>query len=241
VSASESGASGTITLSATASDNVGVTKVEFYVDGALKGSDTTAAYSMTLDSTLLANGSHSLTAKAYDAANNVATSSAVSFSVSNTTASTQLLANPGFESGAVSWTASSGVITNDATVAAHAGSYKAWLDGYGATHTDTLYQQVTIPSTATSATLAFWLMVQSDETTTTTAYDTLKVQVRNSSGTVLATLATYSNLNKGTSYAQKSFDLSAYKGQTVQVYFVGAEDSTVQTSFLLDDVTLTVQ
>jgi hypothetical protein len=240
VSASESGTSGTITLSATASDNVGVTKVEFYVDGVLKGTDTTAAYSMTLDSTLLANGSHTLTAKAYDAAGNVATSSAVGFSVSNTAPSTQLLANTGFESGAVSWTASSGVITNDASVAAHAGSYKAWLDGYGATHTDTLYQQVTIPSTATSATLAFWLMVLSDETTTTTAYDTLKVQVRNSSGTVLATLATYSNLNKGTSYSQKSFDLSAYKGQTVQVYFVGAEDSTIQTSFVLDDVTLTV-
>jgi hypothetical protein len=242
VSASESGASGTITLSASASDNVGVTKVEFYVDGALKGTDTTSAYSMTLDSTTLANGSHSLSAKAYDAAGNVGTSSAVAFSVSNTTTTpTQLLANPGFESGAVSWTASSGVISNDATVAAHAGSYKAWLDGYGAAHTDTLYQQATIPSTATSATLAFWLQVQSDETTTTTAYDTLKVQVRNSSGTVLATLATYSNLNKGSSYVQKTFDLSAYKGQTVQVYFVGAEDSTIQTSFLVDDVTLTVQ
>jgi hypothetical protein len=156
-------------------------------------------------------------------------------------ASTQLLANPGFESGATSWTASAGVISNDTTVASHGGSYKAWLNGYGAAHTDTLYQQVTIPSTATSATLAFWLQVQSDETTTTTAYDTLKVQVRNSSGAVLATLATYSNLNKGTSYVQKSFDLSAYKGQAVQVYFVGTEDSTVQTSFLLDDVTLTAQ
>jgi hypothetical protein len=241
VSASESGTSGTITLSATASDNVGVTKVEFYVDGALKGSDTTAAYSMTLNSTTLANGSHTLTAKAYDAAGNVATSSGVAFSVSNTVASTQLIANSGFESGTASWTASSGVITNDASVPAHAGSYKAWLNGYGAAHTDTMYQQVTIPSTATSATLAFWLQIQSDETTTTTAYDTLKVQVRNSSGTVLATLATYSNLNKGTSYLQKSFDLTAYKGQTVQVYFVGTEDSTVQTSFLLDDVTLTVQ
>jgi hypothetical protein len=65
--------------------------------------------------------------------------------------------------------------------------------------------------------------------------------VRNSSGAVLATLATYSNLNKGTTYAQKSFDLSAYKGQTVQVYFVGAEDSTILTSFLIDDVTLTVK
>jgi hypothetical protein len=73
----------------------------------------------------------------------------------------------------------------------------------------------------------------------TTAYDTLKVQVRNSSGTVLATLATYSNLNKGTTYSRKSFDLTSYKGQTVQVYFVATEGSTVQTSFLVDDVTLT--
>jgi len=99
-------------------------------------------------------------------------------------------------------------------------------------------QAVSIPSAATSATLSFWLKVVSAETTTTTAYDTLKVQVRNSSGTVLATLATYSNLNKGSSYVQRSFDLSAYKGQTIQVYFVGVEGSTVATSFLVDDVSL---
>ena len=37
------------------------------------------------------------------------------------------------------------------------GSWKAWLDGYGTTHTDTLSQQVMIPSTTTSATLSFWL------------------------------------------------------------------------------------
>ena len=74
VRASETGASGTITLSAAASDNVGVTKVEFYVDGVLKGSDTATPYSMTLASSTLANGSHSLVAKAYDAAGNVGTS-----------------------------------------------------------------------------------------------------------------------------------------------------------------------
>jgi len=83
-SASESGTSGTITLSATATDNVGVTKVEFYIDGALVGTDTTSPYSVTYDSTLLANGTHSLVAKAYDAAGNIGSSSAVSFSVSNT-------------------------------------------------------------------------------------------------------------------------------------------------------------
>ena len=239
VSASETGASGTITLSAAASDNVGVTKVEFYVDGVLKGSDTTSPYSITLNSTTLANGSHALTAKAYDAAGNSATSAAASFSVSN--GATQLVVNGGFESGVSPWTATTGVITSDAGEAAHAGTWKAWLNGYAAVHTDTLYQQVAIPSTAASASLVFWLKVDSSETTTTTAYDTLKVQVRSSTGAVLATLATYSNLNKGTTFLQKTFDLSAYKGQTVQIYFEGVEDSTVQTSFIVDDVSVTAQ
>ena len=240
VSASSSGTSGTITFNASAADNVAVTKVEFYVDGALKGTDTASPWSYAFNSSGVSNGSHVLTAKAYDAAGNSTTSAAVNFSVSNVTAQ-QLVLNSGFESGATNWTASSGVITNDASESAHAGTWKAWLNGYGSAHTDTLYQQVSIPSTANSATLGFWLMIDSAETTATQAYDTLKVQVRNSSGAVLATLATYSNLNKGTSYVQRSFDLSAYKGQTVRIYFEGVEGSTVATSFIVDDVTLNVQ
>jgi Zn-dependent metalloprotease len=86
--ASETGTSGTITLSATASDNVGVSKVEFYIDGALVGTDTTSPYSVTYNSTLLTNGTHSLVAKAYDAAGNVGSSTAVSFTVSNTSTGT---------------------------------------------------------------------------------------------------------------------------------------------------------
>lgn len=69
----------------------------------------------------------------------------------------------------------------------------------------------------------------------------MKIQVRNSGGTILATPATYSNLNKGTGYVQRSVDLSACKGQTVQVFFAGAEDASLQTTFLVDDVALTVQ
>jgi len=231
--------SGTTSVTASASDNVGVTKVEFYLDGALKSTDTTSPYSWSLDTTTATNASHTLTSKAYDAAGNVGTSSTVTVTVSNT--ATQLLANPGFESGAVSWTASSGVITNSTSEAAHGGSWKAWLDGYGSAHTDTLLQQVAIPSGKTSATLTFWLHIDTAETTTTTAYDTLKVQIRNSSGTVLATLATYSNLNHNTGYTQKSFSLNSYIGQTIQVYLVGAEDSTLQTSFVVDDFALNVQ
>jgi hypothetical protein len=240
VTASESGTSGAITLSANASDNVGVSKVEFYVDSVLKGTDTTSPYSITLDSLTLSNASHALTAKAFDGAGNSTTSAPVNFTVSNA-AAVQRILNPGFESGTASWTASSGVITTDASQPARSGSWKAWLNGYGAVHTDTVYQQVAIPATVTSATLKFWLKVSSAETTTTSAFDTLKVQVRSSSGAVLATLATYSNLNKGTVFLEKSFDMSAYKGQTVRVYFEGIEGSSIATSFVIDDVSLSTQ
>jgi hypothetical protein len=238
VSASESGSSGTITLSASATDNVSVTKVEFYVDSVLKATDTTSPFSATLDSNTLANGSHSLVAKAYDAMNNVGTSSTVSFSVNNVVVETELLQNTGFESGTSNWTATSGVITNGTGEAAHTGSYKAWLDGYGSATTDTVSQTVSIPASTTTATFSFWLHIDTAETTTSIVYDTLTVQLQNSSGGVLTTLATYSNLNKNSGYVQKTFDVSAYKGQTVKVYFKGVEDSQDQTSFVIDDVSL---
>jgi hypothetical protein len=78
--------SGTFVSTATAADNVGVSKVEFYVDGALKTTDTTgpSPYSGSVDVSGATNGTHSLTAKAYDAAGNITTSTAVSITVSNT-------------------------------------------------------------------------------------------------------------------------------------------------------------
>ncbi len=58
---------------------------------------------------------------------------------------------------------------------------------------------------------------------------------------MLATLATYSNLNAASGYLLKSFSLASYIGQTVTIKFTGAEDASYRTSFVLDDVTLTVQ
>jgi pseudomonalisin len=236
--------SGTVSVTASASDNVGVTKVEFYLDGALKSTSTTSPYSWSFNTTTVANGSHTLQSKAYDAAGNVGSSATITVTVSNTGTPQQLIGNPGFENGSASpapWTTTAGVIDNSTGEAAHSGSWKAWLDGYGTTHTDTVLQTVTIPSTVTSATLSFWLHIDTAETTTTTAFDTLQVQIRNSSGTVLATLATYSNLNAATGYTQKSFNVLAYKGQTIQVYLIGSEDSSAQTSFVVDDFALNVQ
>ena len=96
------------------------------------------------------------------------------------------------------------MISNASGESAHAGTYFAWLDGYGSATTDTVTQSVAIPSTTTTATLSFWLHIDTAETTTTTVYDTLTVQLQNSSGGVLTTLATYSNLDKGTGYVQPS-------------------------------------
>jgi len=153
----------------------------------------------------------------------------------------ELLLNRGFESGSVNWTATASVITNSTGQTPRTGSFYAWLDGYGTTHTDSLFQQITIPSTANSATLSFWLNITTAETTTTTAFDRLQVQVRNSSNTVLTTLATFSNLNKTTGYVLRTFDVTPFAGQTVRIYFLGTEDSSLQTSFVIDDTSCTTQ
>jgi len=153
---------------------------------------------------------------------------------------TQLLVNAGFESGSTGWVADSGVVTSSTGNAPNSGLWYAWLNGYGSSNTDFLYQQVAIPSNATSATLSFYLKVDTSETTTTTAYDTLSVTVRDTSNGVLRTLATYSNLHRTGGYVVRTFDLTAYRGRTVRVYFQGREDSSLQTSFAIDDAALNV-
>lgn len=155
-----------------------------------------------------------------------------------TCSATQLLGNNGFESGATAWSATSGVITNSTGESPRTGSYYAWLAGYGTAGTDTLSQAVTIPS-GCSASLKFYLHIDTEETDST-AWDTLKVEVLDSSGTVLSTLATYSNVNAASGYTLRSFDLSAYAGQTVTVKFTGTEGSKLATSFVIDDTAVDV-
>ncbi|MDH6124056.1 M1 family metallopeptidase [Kitasatospora sp. GP82] len=144
----------------------------------------------------------------------------------------QVVANGGFESGSSPWSASSGVITGGGGQSAHSGSSFAWLDGYGSSHTDTLSQTVALPAGCSKATLTFWLHVDTAETSTSVAYDTLTARI---GGT---TLATYSNLDAASGYVQKSFDVSSFAGRTVTLSFTGTEDSGLQTSFVLDDVAL---
>jgi hypothetical protein len=138
------------------------------------------------------------------------------------------------------WSATSGVVSNNTTEPARSGSWKAWLDGYGTTHTDTLSQSVTLPTGCRNYKFNFYMHIDTAETTTTTKYDTLQLQALNGSGAVLANLYTYSNLNANTGYSLHSFNLASYAGQTITLKFTGTEDSTKQTSFVLDDTSVNV-
>jgi serine protease len=146
----------------------------------------------------------------------------------------QLLGNPGFETGtAAPWTASTGVIDNSTSEPARTGTWKAWLDGYGSAHTDTLSQTVTIPAGCTNATLGYYLHIDTQETGTT-AYDKLTVSIN---GT---TKATFSNVNAATGYTLHTLSLASYAGQSVTIKFTGTEDSSLATSFVIDDTSLNV-
>lgn len=78
--------SGLVAVDVSALDNVGVTRVELRVNGATVASDLVAPFGFSWDSTTVANGAATLTALAYDAAGNVATSSSVTVTVANAVA-----------------------------------------------------------------------------------------------------------------------------------------------------------
>ncbi|MYM70053.1 M4 family peptidase [Pseudoduganella sp. FT55W] len=148
------------------------------------------------------------------------------------------IVNGGFENGATGWSGSTGVIGANPAQPPYEGARYAWLGGNGRRATETLRQQVAIPAAATSAQLSFALHIDTAETSNT-VYDTLTVTVRNAGGgTVLATLATYTNLTPAGGYQIRSFDLLPFKGQNVTLSFAMREDRSKQTSFVLDKVSL---
>jgi subtilase family serine protease len=186
-------------------------------------------------------GSNSVTATAKDTTGATGSASftwTISSSGTGCTAA-QLLGNPGFETGSISpWTSTSGVLADTGEgVPAQAGSWLAWLDGYGSAHTDTVAQTVTIPSTCVSASFTYWVEVNS---TTTNTSNALVLQVLNSSGTVVQTIPVATAANNGTKYVEYTSNLGAYIGQKITVKFVGTEVSGGNTSFFEDTNALNV-
>ncbi|GER91430.1 DNA-binding protein [Dictyobacter vulcani] len=145
-----------------------------------------------------------------------------------------LLQNGGFESGSSPWVESSigGYEIVDSSNP-HTGSYEAYLCGYNNCQ-DSIYQTVTLPASSTSDVLSYYWYVNTTETTH--SFDYLSIQVRSTSGTVLSTPQKLSDGSTTGSWQKSSFDISAYKGQTVQIAFVATNGNQNPTDFYVDDV-----
>jgi Putative Ig domain/PLD-like domain len=230
-------------LQIAASDSAGGQTLTYSASGLPAGLSVSASTGL-ITGTPTTAGSSSVTIAATDGTGATGSASftwTISSGSGSSCTAAQLIGNPSFSTGtAAPWTATSGVIADESKEPPYVGKYDAWLDGYSKATTDTLSQSIAIPSGCTTYQLAFWLHIDTAQTSTTTAYDTLTVQVLNSSGTVLGTVATFSNLNANTGYAEHTYSLSAYAGQTVTLLFTGIQVSTRQTSFVVGEANLNV-
>jgi hypothetical protein len=149
--------------------------------------------------------------------------------------------NSGFERGTISaWTGSADVVVHETdSQPAAGGSWLAWLGGPGGSQTDTLRQTVSIPAGCSTATLSYYLHIDTAERNRSDN-DSLTVTLRSPTGSVITTLDSYTNLDAASGYQQHRFDLSAYAGSPLTVTFTATENSTRQTNFLLDRVLVTV-
>jgi subtilase family serine protease len=249
----------TVTNPGSQTSTVG-TAVSLQIKGSDSASGQTLTYSATglpaglsisssglISGTPTTAGSSSVTVTAKDTTG-AAGSASFTWTVNSATGTCtakQLLGNPGFESGNTVWSATSDVILDNSETEpyeqSHSGSWFAWLDGYGTPHTDTVAQAVTLPTGCHNYTLSFWKHIDTSESTSS-AVDTLKVQLLNSSGTVLTTLATFSNLNAASGYQQASYSIAGYAGQKVTLKFTGTETDKGfgTTDFTLEDTAISV-
>jgi subtilisin family serine protease len=145
----------------------------------------------------------------------------------------QVVGNSGLENGTTPWSSNSGVIGAWSSYGypGHSGTRSAWLGGQGRTHTDYISQSVTIPAACTSATLRYWVRITTAENDGQ-VWDRLTVTMGST------TVASATNLDANTAYAEKVVDVSSFRGQTVTLRFNGVEDQSLQTSWVVDDVTI---
>jgi hypothetical protein len=174
---------GTVTVTASASDNVGVVGVQFFGDGVSLGAeDTTAPYSITVDTTASSNGSHILTAVARDAAGNRTTSAAVTVTVSNGPP-------PDTTPPSVSVTSPANGATVSATVAVSAGA----SDNVGVAGVQFKLDGANLGSEDTSAPYS----VSWDTTGAASGSHTLTVVARDAAGNVASSTAVTVTVSNG--------------------------------------------
>lgn len=162
----------------------------------------------------------------------------------------QLLSDPGFDQGNTFWSSDictvinqtgcppddsllSGVVTV-MSYTGHSGKSHASLGGRTRS-ASVLSEAITVPTGPRRAELDFYLMIDA-RGQTRTAVDFLTVEIRDRSGVLLETLASFSNLDASATYKQHRVDLTKYKGATIRFAFVSTANHGQPTYFLLDDV-----
>ncbi len=169
-----------------------------------------------------------------------------SFSVTQEGSSTLpagILLNGDFEGGIQNWSEySSGyyeLITNYYPWA-YSGSWFSWLAGFDSAF-EYIYQDLTIPANATSASVNFYYQIDTEETETY-PYDTMEVDILDPiTNAVLKTLDILGNGDANENWAaSNAYDISEFKGKTIRLAFWTTTDDNLPTSFLVDDVNLAV-
>src|SRR5574341_841332 len=132
---------GTTTISATATDNAGVMKIELYLDGTLIGSQASNTYNTSVDTKALQNGLHNISAKAFDAAGNIGSSSTSmtvnNVALNNSLPTVSIISPP-------SYSTVHGVIV--VTVEATDDSYVKWVELYADNKFSAYLQYVGVPA-----------------------------------------------------------------------------------------------
>jgi hypothetical protein len=220
------------TLNWTASDNA----TWLSVSPASGTAPSTATVSANISGLAAGTYNGSITISATGATNTPVT---VPVTLTVNSVSAELIVNGGFEGSISPWVRTGQATWTNTGSFPHSGTGYIFL-GNTNSGSGTCYQQVSIP-TGAARSLTFWLNVTSSETTTTTQFDRLFIEVRSTGGTLLGTLATFSNLNKGTAgaYVQRGpYSLATWAGQTVRVQFRSTTDISLITTFRVDDVSV---
>jgi hypothetical protein len=147
------------------------------------------------------------------------------------TCTSNLINNPGFETGATGWSVA-GTRVPTSRLLAHTGRRSALLDGTGHARVDRLARALVLPK-GCAATLTYFVRVSSADHGRA-AHDQLVLRVNGS------VVATRSNVARGPRYVRITVPLSRYAGRTVTLRWVGTENAGLATGFYLDDITVTL-
>lgn len=189
------------------------------------------------------NAMKNIEIKRYQMNNNLIFSLLFLFFLQPIYAQTELIVNGAFGNGSSGWTLSGNFYADSRFSSCRSCPGYAYISNSDGTSGNNLvgsmFQNVSIPSNASSAVLTFWYYITTQETSSN-AYDVLNVTIQNSSGSYLGSVKTLSNLDKSSGYNQVSFNVILFKGQTIRINFLGATDASLPTTFRIDDVSLLV-